>query len=223
MIPPVGAEIPYGRYWSTPFARWQGSLANEHAMMLAARAAKEALARWGLAAEEFDYGILGITVPQRGGFYGVPWLMGEIGAAHVGGPTIMQACATSAQCLAVAGGALTAGLAEAALVIAADRTSNGPHIYYPNPRGAGGSGDHEDWVLDNFRRDPFARALGRDLAAINNYGCSLIWGHPQAPTGLRSIIELIEELVMRGGGYGLFAGCAAGDTAMAVVVAVDDL
>ena len=47
---------------------------------------------------------------------------------------------------------------------------------------------------------------------MNNYGCSLIWGHPQGPTGLRSVIELIEELVIRGGGRGLFQGCAAGDT-----------
>ena len=46
---------------------------------------------------------------------------------------------------------------------------------------------------------------------MNNYGCSLIWGHPQGPTGLRSVIELIEELVQRGGGRGLFVGCAAGD------------
>ncbi|MCP4829263.1 MAG: thiolase family protein, partial [Proteobacteria bacterium] len=46
--------------------------------------------------------------------------------------------------------------------------------------------------------------------------------HPQGPTGLRSVIELIEELVQRGGGRGLFVGCAAGDTAMAVVVGVDN-
>jgi acetyl-CoA acetyltransferase len=38
--------------------------------------------------------------------------------------------------------------------------------------------------------------------------------------GTRAIIELIEELVLRGGGYGLFSGCAAGDTAMAVVLEV---
>ncbi len=57
---------------------------------------------------------------------------------------------------------------------------------------------------------------------INNYGCSLVWGHPQAPMGTRSIIELIEELALRGGGWGLFAGCAAGDTAMAVVLEVGD-
>ncbi len=45
---------------------------------------------------------------------------------------------------------------------------------------------------------------------------------PQGPTGLRSIIELIEELAIRGGGYGLFQGCAAGDTGMAVVIEVED-
>jgi len=52
-------------------------------------------------------------------------------------------------------------------------------------------------------------------------GCSLVYGHPNAPTGLRSVIELIEQLVERGGGLGLFTGCAAGDTAMAVVLRVD--
>jgi acetyl-CoA acetyltransferase len=66
----------------------------------------------------------------------------------------------------------------------------------------------------------FARANGVPLERMNNYGCSLIWGHPQAPMGTRAIIELIEELVVRGGGYGLFTGCAAGDTAMAVVLEV---
>jgi hypothetical protein len=37
---------------------------------------------------------------------------------------------------------------------------------------------------------------------------------------MRLIIELIEELALLGGGYGLFTGCAAGDTAAAVVVKV---
>jgi acetyl-CoA acetyltransferase len=68
----------------------------------------------------------------------------------------------------------------------------------------------------------FAKQTGVDLMSMNNYGCSLVWGHPQAPTGTRAIIELIEELVLRGGGYGLFVGCAAGDTAMAVVLQVGD-
>jgi len=66
----------------------------------------------------------------------------------------------------------------------------------------------------------FSRETGFPLERMNNYGCSLIWGHPQGPTGLRGIIELIEELAQRGGGRGLFQGCAAGDTAMAAVVEV---
>jgi hypothetical protein len=37
---------------------------------------------------------------------------------------------------------------------------------------------------------------------------------------MRLIIELIEELALLGGGYGLFTGCAAGDTAAAVVLRV---
>mgnify|MGYP000565683525 CR=1 FL=1 len=68
----------------------------------------------------------------------------------------------------------------------------------------------------------FAHETGFDVMKMNNYGCSLIWGHPQGPTGLRTILEMIEELVMRGGGRGVFTGCAAGDTAMAVVLEVGD-
>lgn len=56
--------------------------------------------------------------------------------------------------------------------------------------------------------------------SINNYGCSLVWGHPQAPTGMRLIIELIEELKLNNGGYGLFTGCSAGDSAAAIVIEV---
>ena len=56
----------------------------------------------------------------------------------------------------------------------------------------------------------FAKMTGADLDAMNNFGCPLIWGHPQGPTALRAIIELIEELAVRGGGCGLFEGCAGG-------------
>src|SRR5207249_6574950 len=66
-----------------------------------------------------------------------------------------------------------------------------------------------------------AREFGLNLDAFNNFGSSLIFGHPQGPTGMRLIIELIEELVLRGGGYGLFTGCAAGDTGAAIVLRVD--
>ena len=35
---------------------------------------------------------------------------------------------------------------QTVLSITADRCSNGPHIYYPNPHGPGGTGEKEDWV-----------------------------------------------------------------------------
>jgi acetyl-CoA acetyltransferase len=324
------------------------------------------------------------------------------GLPQVGGPTLSQACATSVRCLLAATQEIQAGMASTALVATCDRTSNGPHIYYPSPGSAGGTGEAENWVLDNFSCDPlgnhamvvtaenvarkygvtteeqhavvlrrteqyrmamaddhafhkrymtlpfavpdarfrktvtsldgdegitlstpeglaklrpvvpdgtvtfggqthpadgnaalvvatperarelsrdpkivirlhgfglartelaympeatipaarralamagvgiddmdaikshnpfavndivFARETGADLMQMNNYGSSLIWGHPQGPTGLRGVMEMIEELAMRGGGYGLFQGCAAGDTAMAVVLSVRD-
>ena len=396
----MDSYVPYGLYWSTPFARWQGSLAHLHSLEFAAHVARAELERRAVPASVFDYGVLGVTVPQAHSFYGLPWVTAMLGAPDVGGPTINQACATSARCLSLADDEVRNERAGCALVITADRTSNGPHIYYPNPDGPGGTGRHEDWVLDNFGHDPyarvamvqtaenvaaryqvdtarqhevvlrryaqyagacadghkflrrfmtlpfpvpdekfrkargslegdegihdttaerlaklkpvleggtvtyggqthpadgnsamvvatrerarelskrpeveirlagfgqartekahmpyapvpaakraladagiaiadvaavkshnpfvvndivFARETGFDVQKMNNFGCSLVWGHPQGPTGLRAIIELIEELEMRGGGYGLFHGCAAGDSAMAVVVEV---
>lgn len=396
------AEIPYGAYWSTPFARWQGSFANLHSIEFAAHVARNELAKRQIDPLIFDYGVLGFSVPQKHSFYGLPWLAGLIGANQAGGPTLMQACATGVRSLLGAVQEIEVGMAETALVVNCDRTSNGPHIYYPNPRGPGGTGVAEDWVMENFGCDPlgghamvqtaenvaakygigtaeqhelvlrreeqyrqsweddsaflkrfmtlpfdvptpnfkkvantlggdegvsrstadglaalkpvmpggtvtfggqthpadgnaaivvttgdgaralsadpkiavrlhgfglarvelaympeamlpaahralsqadcdirqmkaikthnpfavndlfFAKQTGADLATMNNYGCSLVWGHPQAPMGTRAIIELIEELALRGGGFGLFTGCAAGDTAMAVVLEVCD-
>jgi acetyl-CoA C-acetyltransferase len=66
----------------------------------------------------------------------------------------------------------------------------------------------------------FARETGADLDAMNPFGCSLIYGHPQGPTGARGLIELMWALHDRGGGRGLFSGCAAGDTGAAVVIEV---
>ena len=396
------AQIPYGAYWSTPFARWQGSLAHLHSVEFAAHVARRELARRQIDAGCFDYGVLGLSVPQKQAFYGMPWLLGLAGAAQAGGPTLMQACATGVRSLLAAAQEIEVGLAARALVVTCDRTSNGPHLYYPNPRGPGGTGSAEDWVMDSFGCDPlgghsmlataenvaakhgitsaeqhdvvlqreaqyrdaladgaaflkrfmtlpfdvpapglkktlrqldgdegiaastaeglralqpvlpggtvtyggqthpadgnaalvvttpeaarelasdpkiavrlhgfglaraalaymtestwaaaqralaqagrsitqlavvkthnpfavndicFARASGIDWRAMNPHGCSLVWGHPQAPMGTRAIIELIEELALRGGGFGLFTGCAAGDTAMAVVLEVAD-
>ena len=65
-----------------------------------------------------------------------------------------------------------------------------------------------------------ANNLGIDVNSFNNYGSSLIFGHPQGPTAGRLIIEGIEEVVMAGGGYLLFGGCAAGDTGAALVLKI---
>jgi acetyl-CoA C-acetyltransferase len=65
-----------------------------------------------------------------------------------------------------------------------------------------------------------ADQLKIDVNGFNNYGSSLIFGHPQAPTAGRLIIEGIEETVMKGGGYMLFTGCAAGDTGAALVLKI---
>ncbi|MHA2388017.1 MAG: thiolase family protein [Candidatus Hodarchaeales archaeon] len=69
----------------------------------------------------------------------------------------------------------------------------------------------------------FSEEMGISLTSINNYGSSLVWGHPQAPTGMRLLIELIEELVIKKGGYGLMAGCSAGDSAAAIVIKVNSV
>jgi acetyl-CoA acetyltransferase len=67
----------------------------------------------------------------------------------------------------------------------------------------------------------FAKRTGFDIMKMNNNGSSLIYGHPQGPTAGRGIIEMIEELAILGGGYGLFTGCAAGDTAAALIIRVN--
>lgn len=65
------------------------------------------------------------------------------------------------------------------------------------------------------------KAIGFPLERMNPLGCSLIYGHPQAPTGMRAIAELAQALVLQGGGVGLFTGCAAGDMGAAIVLEVN--
>jgi acetyl-CoA acetyltransferase len=65
-----------------------------------------------------------------------------------------------------------------------------------------------------------ARKMGFDVMRMNNYGSPLIYGHPQAPTAGRNIAELLEELALLGVGYGLWAGCAAGDTGASMIFKV---
>lgn len=395
------AFIPYGLYWSSPFARWQGEFAHLHSMKFAAKVGKEVFESKGFDLNELDFSLFGMTVPQHRSFYGAPWFNALLGAEKLPGTLINKACATGTRMVASAAAEIIAGSAKVALVASGDRTSNSAHVYYPAPDGPGGSGVGEDIVMESFNKDPFAgcsmlqtaenvaqrfgisteeqhevalmraeqyqmalandrafqrrympasvdiptanfrkvqsslegdagvypsnpekiaqlkpvlpegsvtfaaqthpadgnagllvvdsaetaqrlsgspiivaivgwgtsreqlghmpaapisatqnalthagisvddlaavkshnpfavndialsRALQIDLTAMNNYGSSLVWGHPQGPTALRSIIELIEELVIKGGGYGLFTGCAAGDSAMSLIIKVN--
>ncbi|UCB58484.1 MAG: thiolase family protein [Thermoplasmatales archaeon] len=392
--------IPYGGYWSTPFCSWQGSFQNLHSIKFVAEIGKRFLDESKISPKDFDELVLGITIPQISSFYGTPWLAGMIGADHVTGPMIGQACATGAKCIEFAALSIDAGVHRNVLALYADRCSNGPILIYPNPEAPGGTQDRESWVWDNFGNDPYAKnamietaenvakeegitkdeqdritvlrykqyqdslknncafqkkyminpievknRTGRKVIAtvegdegiypttleglqklkpvlpngtvsygtqthpadgncgiivtnqatakkyakkknieiqilsygegrakkgymakaiipaakkalkqadisikdviaikshnpfavndiffcremdikwedMNNYGSSLIYGHPQGPTGARLIMELIEELVIKGGGYGLFDGCAAGDTGAAIVLNV---
>lgn len=390
------AFIPLGAAWSSPFARWQGPLAEVSSIDLADHVTRGALADRDIPADVFTQLVFGWTVPQQSIFYGAPTLAAKIGAPGITGPMIAQACATSVACVQAAALDVQATGDGCVLVVTADRTSNGPHIVYPRPGGPGGTPATEDWVLDNFRRDPWAgkamidtaeavaadggfsreeidevallryeqyrealargrafqrrymvpvriagRRKGRELVVdedhgvhastseglaklapvnpdgvitygsqthpadgaaglivttqdrarelsgdgvarvlatgvarvgtalmpkapvpaahsalgaagvgiadlhaitthnpfavndlwfsarmgipverMNAYGSSLVYGHPQGPTGMRLIAELIETLRERGGGLGLFTGCAAGDTGAALVIEV---
>jgi len=395
-------RIPYGAYWSTPFARWQMSFADLHSLKFAALTGAKVARQKNWEIDTIDHAVLGFTVPQEKCFWGVPWVMSMMGLPAVSGPAIAQACATSARCVSMSASELSTRGANVSLIVTCDRTSNSPLVTFPNPRGTGGVPSVESWLLDNFKEDPntllgtidtaencardwqisteeqhdlvslryeqyrdatkqdsaflrrfmplpfsvpdrrlkgetgtlegdqgihetgvgglaslkplkaggtvtyagqthpadgnagmilttkdrvgdfttqanidvrilavaqararaaympeapvkaskkaldaaglpvteidvfkthnpfivndivFARETGVDPKKMNNYGCSLVYGHPQGPTGLRLIIEMIEELVVRGGGLGLFNGCSAGDTGMAVILSVDD-
>lgn len=390
--------IPYGGYYTTPFVRWQGSLQNEHPVVLAANTARRWLDTKKIDPKMFEYLVLGKTVGQKYDFYAAPWAAALMGAEDISGLLVPQACATSATAINQAAMGIETGLFNHAFCLMADRTSNGPHTIWPTPANAGAVVTAENWTIDNFNYDPWgqmtmletAEAVVRDAGGItkedcdnvtlrryeqyqdalandrefqkrymfaveykkskketglveeddgvtpttkeglaklkpviqggvhsfgaqthpadancgliltsqekaqelsadknievqllsygfgraprgrmamatvpaarmalknagldikdvksikthnpfvandlylaketnidvmkfNNYGCSLIYGHPQAPTGARAIMEMIEELVILGGGYGLFSGCAGGDTGAAVVVKV---
>ena len=89
------ACIPLGYAWSSPFARWQGPLADLSSLDLAVAVTGRALAERGLPATEVSQLVLGWTIPQPEIFYGAPTVAARLGAEGVTGPMIGQACATS--------------------------------------------------------------------------------------------------------------------------------
>jgi acetyl-CoA acetyltransferase family protein len=390
------AYIPYKGYYTTPFCRWQGTMMNENAIELGAKTAQRWIKKNNIDPTIFDYMYFGITVAQHHLFYSHTWAAALLVDGQKDLPALMvhQACTTSTTCVHLAAVNIEVGTYNTAFALMADRCSNGPHTIWANPLGPGGEVESENWMMDNFNRDPvaglkmiqtaenvakeigttreecdavtlrryeqyqdalkndrafqkrymfpaevrvskkktvfveqdegvtptsaeglarlrpvepegthtfgaqtfpadgncgiivttrdkakelsadpkieiqivsygFARAkkgymaaapvpaaemalrnagitvkdlkavkthqpfavndinmavkMGMDVNWMNNYGNSLIYGHPQGPTAGRIIIELLEEVVMLGGGYALWAGCAAGDTAAAMV------
>jgi acetyl-CoA C-acetyltransferase len=132
------AAIPLGFAWSSPFVRWQGALADLSSLDVAVDVTRRALDERGLPPDQVEKIVLGWTVPQPQIFYGAPTVAARIGAAGVSGPMISQACATSAVCVESAAMGVEAG-DGLTLVVATDRTSNGPVLVYPQPNGMGGA------------------------------------------------------------------------------------
>ena len=111
--------------------------------------------------DAIDLGILGITIPQPSSFFGLPWVTGMIGIPNVPGPTVSQACATSARVLQMAADKVEQGSATCALAVTTDRCSNGATLVYPNQPDREVQTLTEAWVLDNFNNDPFAPRFSR--------------------------------------------------------------
>ncbi|SEN10621.1 thiolase family protein [Halomonas caseinilytica] len=391
------AYIPYGGYYSSPFCKWMGSLANVNSIELGAATSKRWFASRDIDPAIIDYLYLGVSVGQKSIFYGAPWAAALMGAGQAPGQNITQACATATTSVFNAALAVEAGGFETTYCLLADRTSNGPHTIWPNPAGPGGEVIAENWNMDNIAADPatgkdmlttaenvarehgfsrdqadeltlrryaqygealaderafqrryifpvevpvsrketrvveadegvmpttaeglaklrtvqpegihtygtqthpadgnagiivttreraaelstdprmavqvvayghartkpahmpmapavsvqraldqvglsldqiktiknhspfivndlyLAKALGLDAETFNNYGTSLVFGHPQGPTLARLLIEAIEETALKGGGHALVTGCAAGDSAAALIVKV---
>lgn len=151
------AFIPYSGYYSSPFSKWQGSLANENSIVLGSQTAKKWLETKYISPDIFDYLILGTTVGQPHMFYGGPWASALIGAQNIPGVMISQACSTSTTCIFQAATGIETGTYQTAFTLMTDRCSNGPHTIWPNPKGPGGQVISENWMMDNFNNDPWAK------------------------------------------------------------------
>ena len=151
------AFIPYKGYYSSPFAKWQGSMANEHSIILGSATAKNWLGTKGINPDIFDYLILGATVGQPYTFYGGPWASALVGAHNIPGCLISQACSTSTTVIFQAAMGIETEIYKNVFTLMTDRCSNGPHTIWPNPKGPGGQVISENWVMDQFNNDPWAK------------------------------------------------------------------
>jgi len=151
------AYIPYRGYYSSPFSKWQGSFANEHSLVSGSGTAKNWLASKNINPDIFDYLILGATIGQPHIFYGGPWSSAMIGAENIPGMLVCQACSTSTTAVFQAAMGIETGNFENVFTLMTDKCSNGPHTIWPNPNGPGGQVISENWVMDQFNNDPWAK------------------------------------------------------------------
>ncbi|MFH0727258.1 MAG: thiolase family protein [Pseudomonadota bacterium] len=148
------AYIPYKGYYSTPFCKWQGTLAKENAIVLGGKTAGRWFEKKELRTGIIDYLFCGITIGQQHQFYASVWAAALMGAGSIPGITISQACSTGATCLYHAAVGIETDLYKMPFVLMTDRCSNAPHTIWPNPDGPGGQAISEDWMIDNFNSDP---------------------------------------------------------------------
>ncbi len=152
------AFVPYRGYYSSPFSRWQGSLANDNSIQLGAGTAKIWFGVKKIDPGIFDYLVFGKTIGQPYTFYSSPWAAGMMGAEKIPAVHISQACSTSTTCVNTAAMGIETGVYKTVFCLMVDRTSNGPHTVWPNPLGPGGQVVSEDWVMDHFGNDPWGGA-----------------------------------------------------------------
>ena len=152
------AFIPYKGYYSTPFCRWQGTMANENSIALGATTANRWLTKNNIDPTILDYMYFGITVAQHHLFYSHTWAAAMLvdGAKDLPALMVHQACTTSATCIHLAALNIEVGTYETGFALMADRCSNGPHTVWPNPLGPGGEVESENWLMDNFNKDIWA-------------------------------------------------------------------
>ena len=67
------AFIPYRGYYSSPFSRWQGKMANDNAIVLGATTARRWMAKREIDTTVIDYIYYGTTVAQHGMFHSHNW------------------------------------------------------------------------------------------------------------------------------------------------------
>ena len=151
------AYIPYKAYFSSPFSRWQGVMAPENAIILGANTAQRWMSEKKINPKQFDYLYLGFTIAQHHGFYGAPWAAAMMGMDGIPGCTLSQACSTSTTVIWQAALGVQNDQMNATFNLMADRCSNGPHLVWADPKGPGGQVESENWLMDNFNHDPWAK------------------------------------------------------------------